>query len=216
MIKVEFHSHSYGSKDSQVSLQDMLTACQKKDLNRIVITDHNTIEAALQAKAYDSHKFIVGEEIKTQQGELLGIFVNELVPAGLTPMQTIEILRSQGAFISVSHPFDVFRSGHWELENLLKIVPYIDAIEVFNSRCMFASFNTQAKEFALQHHLLGTVGSDSHHSSEIGTATLSLPEFSDAASLITALALAQPHLKLASPWVHFFSRRAASQKKGKS
>jgi hypothetical protein len=130
-------------------------------------------------------------------------------------LQTIEILRSQDAFISVSHPFDVFRSGHWELDNLLKIVPYIDAIEVFNSRCMFPRFNTQAQEFALQHHLLGTVGSDSHHISEIGTATLSLPDFIDAAGLKTALAVAQPHLRLSAPWVHFYSRRAAGQKRGK-
>jgi predicted metal-dependent phosphoesterase TrpH len=213
MVKVEFHSHSYGSKDSQVSLQDMLSACQKKGLNRMVITDHNSIEAALQAQAYDSQKFIVGEEIKTLQGELLGIFVKEQVPAGLPPMQTIEILRSQAAFITVSHPFDVFRSGHWEPDNLLKIVPYIDAIEIFNSRCMFSRFNTKAQEFALQHHLLGTVGSDSHHISEIGTATLTLPDFNDAASLKTALAVAQPHLRLSAPWVHFFSRRAARQKR---
>jgi hypothetical protein len=216
MVKVEFHSHTNASKDSQVSLQDLLAACQKKGLNRIVITDHNTIEAALQAKAYDPEKFIVGEEIKTQQGELLGIFVKELVPAGLTPLETIDILRSQGAFISVSHPFDIFRSGHWELENLVKIVPYIDAIEVFNSRCMFPRFNTQAKKFAMQHQLLGTVGSDSHHISEIGTATLSLPNFNDAASLMEALPVAQPSLKLSAPWVHFFSRRAAAQKSGKS
>ena len=215
MIKSEFHCHTNVSKDSLVSLEDLLTACRKKSLNRIVITDHNTIEGALEANACDSQKFIVGEEIKTMNGELLAIFVQEQVPSRLSPMETIEILRAQGAFISVSHPFDVFRSGHWELEDLIKIVPYVDAIEVFNSRCMFPRFNTLAKEFAEQYHLLGTVGSDSHHISEIGTATLSLPDFNDADSLKNALAQAQPHLKLSAPWVHFYSRHAAGQKRGK-
>jgi predicted metal-dependent phosphoesterase TrpH len=146
----------------------------------------------------------------------LVFFLNEPVPAGLSPLETIKILRAQGAFISVSHPFDTFRSGHWAPEFLMDIVPYIDAIEVFNSRCLFPRFNTQAKKFAQQHALLGTVGSDSHDAGEVGRAILSLPDFTDAASLKKALKAAQPHLKLSSPWVHFYSRHAAWQKKGEA
>lgn len=213
MVKVEFHCHTFASHDSQVSLQDLNTACQKKGINRIVITDHNTIVGALAVQAADSYRYIVGEEIKTQAGELLAFFVKEQVPAFLSPMETIEILRSQGAFISVSHPFDVFRSGHWEQDNLVKIAPFIDAIEVFNSRCMFRRFNSLAKDFAQKYNLLGTVGSDSHHLREVGTATLELPDFNDTASLKNALATSRPHVKLSSPWVHFYSRQAASQKR---
>jgi len=211
MVKVEFHCHTCYSKDSQVNLQDMLATCQQRGIQRLVVTDHNSIEGALEAYALDPDRFIVGEEIKTQHGELLGIFMKELVPAHLSALETIEILRSQGAFISVSHPFDLFRSGHWELENLVKIVPYIDAIEIFNSRCMFNRFNKLAQEFARQHYLLGTVGSDSHHTSEIGTATLTLPDFYDAISLKDALAQSQPDVRLSPPWVHFYSRQAARQ-----
>jgi predicted metal-dependent phosphoesterase TrpH len=93
------------------------------------------------------------------------------------------------------------------------VILFIDAIEIFNSRCIFSRFNTRAKEFSQQHHLLGIVGSDSHNINEVGTATLTLPDFIDAESLKTSLALAQPHLKLSAPWVHFFSRRAALQKR---
>ena len=214
MLRAEFHCHTCYSRDSQVNLQDMLVTCQQKGIQRLVVTDHNSIEGALEANARDPDRFIVGEEIKTQHGELLGIFVKELVPAHLSAMETIEILRSQGAFISVSHPFDLFRGGHWELDNLIKIVPYIDAIEIFNSRCMFPSYNTRAREFALQYHLLGTVGSDSHHKREIGTATLTLPDFKDATSLKNALAQSQPDVRLSPPWVHFYSRQAARQKRG--
>ena len=137
IVKAEFHCHTSYSKDSLVSIQDLLITCQSKGLQRVVITDHNNIQGAVEANALDPHRFIVGEEIMTKQGELLGFFLKEQVPAGLSPMETIEILRSQGAFISVSHPFDAFRSGHWAPENLMNIVPYIDAIEVFNSRCLF-------------------------------------------------------------------------------
>jgi predicted metal-dependent phosphoesterase TrpH len=212
-VSAEFHCHTCYSKDSLLSIQDLVTSCQAKGLQRVIITDHNNIQGALEANAIDPYRFIVGEEIMTQQGELLGFFLNEPVPCGLSPMQTIKILRAQGAFISVSHPFDAFRSGHWATENLISIVPYVDAIEVFNSRCLFPRFNTQAKEFAQRHDLLGTVGSDSHYAGEVGTATLSVPDFDDAASLKAALAVAQPHLKLSSPWVHFYSRQAAWQKR---
>jgi PHP-associated len=89
---------------------------------------------------------------------------------------------------------------------------FIDEIEIFNSRCMFSRINTQVMIFAQHHHLLGTVGSDLHHSNEVGTATLTLPDFIDAVSLKTSLALAQTHLKLSAPWVHFYSRQAARKK----
>jgi predicted metal-dependent phosphoesterase TrpH len=213
LIKAEFHCHTCYSKDSLVRIKDLLATSLKKGLQRVVVTDHNTIQGALEAYALDPQRFIVGEEIMTQQGELLGIFVNEPIPAGLTSLETIQILRSQGAFTSVSHPFDGLREGHWELEDLLNIIPSIDAIEVFNSRCLLPQYNNNAKKFANEYNLLGTVGSDSHSTSELGTATLTLPDFDDPASLKNALAIAQPHLRFSGPWVHFYSRYAAWRKK---
>ena len=117
-------------------------------------------------------RVIVGEEIKTTKGELLAVYVTEEVPAGLSPVETISLLRSQGAFISVSHPFDLGRSGHWDVDDLLEITPLIDAIEIFNARCIRAIYNTRAQDFARQHNLLGTAGSDAHCLMEIGKATL--------------------------------------------
>jgi predicted metal-dependent phosphoesterase TrpH len=131
MVKTEFHCHTWYSKDSLVRIQDLPPICAKKGLQKLVVTDHNTIVGALQAHELDPRSFVIGEEIMTSHGELLGIFVKEHIPAGLSGMETIEMLRSQGAFISVSHPFDAFREGHWELADLLRITPFIDAIEVF-------------------------------------------------------------------------------------
>ena len=213
MVNAEFHCHTCHSKDSLARIQDLLTTCQNKGLQRVVVTDHNSIQGALEAHALDPHRFIVGEEIMTLQGELLGIFVRETIPAGLSAIKTIEILREQGAFISVSHPFDAFRDGHWEPADLLNIISSVDAIEVFNSRCLLPQFNTRAKVFAQQHNLPGTVGSDAHSLSELGTATLTLPNFNDAASLTKALSSAKFQLRLSGPWVHLFSRFAAWRKK---
>ena len=213
MLRAEFHCHTCYSKDSLLKIQDLLAVCQKKGLQRLVVTDHNTIQGALEAQTLDPQRFIVGEEIMTQQGELLAFFVTETVLAGLSATETIGILRDQGAFISVSHPFDAFRAGHWQPVDLLSLVSSIDAIEVFNSRCLLPQHNRRANDFARQHGLLATVGSDAHTLSEVGSATLTLPDFNDPASLKYALASATPHVRLLAPWVHFYSRYAAWRKK---
>jgi predicted metal-dependent phosphoesterase TrpH len=181
-----------------------------------VVTDHNAVVGAFLARELEPFLFIVGEEIMTQQGELLAIFVQELVPAGLTASEAIARLRSQGAFISVSHPFDSARSGHWQLDDLVSILPNIDAVEVFNSRCLSPKSNTLAFDFSLKYHLPGTVGSDSHSLREVGTSTLILPDFHDAATLKSALMLAEPHVRISGPWVHFYSSYARWRKQKQS
>jgi len=212
MVTVDFHCHTCHSRDSLIQIPRLLTTCRKKGLQRLVITDHNTIEGALQAQILDPQIFIIGEEILTRQGELLGIFVKESVPAGLSAIETVQMLRDQGSFISVSHPFDALRKGHWNLDDLLEIIAYIDAIEVFNSRCLSPQSNQQAMDFAREHNLLATVGSDAHSLSEVGSATLTLPEFNGPASLRQALVNAQSRVRLSSLWVHIFSRYASWRK----
>jgi predicted metal-dependent phosphoesterase TrpH len=161
----------------------------------------------------DPQRVIVGEEIMTREGELLAAFVQEAVPAGLPPLEAIARLRAQGAFISVSHPFDIFRSGHWRAAALLEITPLVDAIETFNARCWLPRFNRRAAAYARQHHLLFTVGSDAHAAVEVGMATLRLPPFHDAATLKAALAQAEVEARLSPPWVHLFSRYASLRKR---
>jgi predicted metal-dependent phosphoesterase TrpH len=210
---VEFHCHTVYSKDSLMSLNTLLSTCQRKGIDRVVITDHNTIAGALQARQMAPERVVVGEEILTTCGELLAAFVEREVPPGLTPKETIQRLRDQAAFISVAHPYDQFRSGHWDEVDLLDIFPLVDAIEVFNARCLSPSFNDQAQAFASQHGLAGTVGSDAHTAFELGRATLQLPEFQDAKSLKEALLSAKARTSLSSPWVHFTSRYAVWRKK---
>lgn len=213
MLLTEFHSHTVYSKDSLTTPRQFLSACKKKHIDRVVITDHNTIQGALRCRALDPERVIVGEEIMTQSGELLAVFVQEEVPSGLPALEAISRLRQQNAFISVSHPFDQHRAGHWRLEDLQQITPLVDAIEIFNARCILPEFNRQAQEFARQHNLLGTVGSDAHAPFELGRACLRMPRFEDNQSLTHALRQAQPVVKLSPAWVHLFSRYAVWRKK---
>lgn len=111
MINVEYHCHTCYSKDSLVNIQDLLITAQKKKLDRVVITDHNNFQGSAESYQLDPTRFIMGEEIMTLEGELIGIFMQELIQLGFSSMRSIKILRDQGAFISVAHPFDVLREG---------------------------------------------------------------------------------------------------------
>src|SRR5690349_11787320 len=104
--KVELHSHTFYSKDSLTNLEMMIETCRKRGIDRIAITDHNTAEGALALAKLAPDLIIPGEEIMTPQGEILAFFVRETIPPGLSPVETIQRLRDQGAVISVSHPYD--------------------------------------------------------------------------------------------------------------
>ena len=138
----------HASKDSLTRPVDLVSAARRKRIDRVVVTDHNSIAGAREAQAIDPELIIVGEEIMTTKGEILAAFVQEEIPAGLSPLETIARLKEQGAFISVSHPFDELRAGGWKEHDLLEILPLVDAIEVYNSRCMLPRFNRRAQEFA--------------------------------------------------------------------
>jgi predicted metal-dependent phosphoesterase TrpH len=210
-FRVEFHCHTIHSRDSLVHPEDLVKTARRKGLDRVIITDHNTISGALIAQSYDPELVIVGEEILTTQGEFLVAFVTENVPRGLAPMEALKRLRDQGAFISVSHPFDTGRG--WKLDELLKVLPYVDAIESFNSRCVDATFNTKAQEFARQKDLAITVGSDAHALFEWGRSHLILPQFQTADELRNVIRQSQAVTYLSSPFVHFTSMYAKLAKK---
>lgn len=212
-VRVELHVHTIASKDSLVRPQHLIEHCQKIGIDWIAITDHNEIEGALQAKKLAPDRVIVGEEIETTQGELIGYFMQAWVPPGLPPEEAIARLRDQGAVISVAHPFDTVRSQHWLEEDLLAILPHIDAIETFNSRCLSNRPNQVSTAFAREHGLLETVGSDAHSLWEVGRASLRLPGFSDADSFRQSLAQAEQITRLSPGFVHLFSRYAVFKKR---
>jgi len=213
MLKVEFHTHTIYSKDSLTTPEQLVNVCRRKRIDRVVITDHNTIKGARAAQKLAPELVIVGEEIMTTGGEILAAYVTDEIPAGLSPMESIRRLREQGAFISISHPFDVARSGHWQPDNLLEILPYIDAVEVYNSRCWLPRFNRQAKEFAERNNLPGTVGSDAHAPLELGRAVIFLEQFEGPQGMREVIRNGRPMVKWSPPWFHLLSRYAVIRKR---
>src|SRR5512134_3306523 len=216
LLHVEFHCHTNASKDSLTSPRELVNVCRRKGIDRVVVTDHNTIAGARAARALDPELVIVGEEIMTTRGEILAAFVSEEIPRGLTPQETIRRLKDQGAFISVSHPFDRWRSGGWREQDLLEILPEVDAIEVYNSRCMLPRFNREARRFAARHEVAGTVGSDAHAAFELGRSLLLLEPFEGPEGLRSVIRAGKQKVRWSPPWFHFSSRYAVIQKKDRS
>ena len=213
-LRVDLHNHTLWSKDCIIPFETIIDLCQQRSIDRIAITDHNTADGALEMHALAPDLVIPGEEIMTTQGEILAYFVKETVPAGLSPDETIKRLRDQSAEISVSHPFDRLRKGAWQEHELDQIIDQVDAIEVFNARCLFMSDNQKAGAYAAKHGILGTAGSDSHTKAEYGTSpTLMRPFTHDPEDFLDALRSATYVEKLSSWWVHTGSKRAKWMKK---
>jgi predicted metal-dependent phosphoesterase TrpH len=213
MLTVELHSHTYVSEDCLMRPAEIVRTCARQGIDRLAVTDHNSIAGALEMQALAPGLVIVGEEVMTSQGELLGYFLREPVPAGLTPVETITRLRAQGAAISVSHPFDRLRHGAWRADDLAAIIDLVDAIEVFNSRCIYPEDNARALAFAAAHAKLGTVGSDAHSHRELGRAVLKMPLAGTPAELIAGFGAGERVTRLSSPAIHFTSRWAKLRKR---
>ena len=204
-VKIDLHMHTCVSKDGSLHPGDVIKIAKQRGLDRICITDHNSIDGALAAQAIAPDFVIVGEEILTEHGEILAFFVKERVPPRLSHQETLDRLEAQGAVISVSHPFDRHRNQPWTEALLEAVVPRLDAIEGFNARSIHSSDNEKAQAFALAHHLPITAGSDAHTGREIGAAYLEIPAFTTAQEFRANLPQAKVHGQLSPGWVHLFS-----------
>ncbi|MDW8326790.1 MAG: PHP domain-containing protein [Anaerolineales bacterium] len=213
MIQLELHAHTFASPDCLLKPADIVRACTERGIDRLAVTDHNTIRGALAVREIAPELVIVGEEIMTTQGELLAYFVKEEVPPYLTPAETVARLRAQGAVISVSHPFDRTREGAWEEANLLALLPLVDAIEVFNARCLFPEDNARALAFARRYNLPGSVGSDAHSLRELGRARLLVEHADTPADLLQGFRCGARVTRLSSPAIHLTSGFAKLWKK---
>lgn len=206
-MKIDFHCHTHYSSDSIAKIDELLKVAHRRGLGKLVITDHNKIRGAVEAQKMEPDYVIVGEEIKTTCGELLAFFVREEIPPHLDPFKTIEELRAQGAFISVSHPMETLRPG-WPLPLLEEIAPLVDAIEVGNARVFKQAINDRALDFAVRHRLPVTAGSDGHDPFELGRMALEIEDFRDAESLRQVIGQARMIGEISPIWVHLFSVQA--------
>jgi predicted metal-dependent phosphoesterase TrpH len=214
MWKIDLHSHTVYSSDCMTPPEKQIEQARAIGLDKLAITEHNNLAGALEAKRLDPDLVIVGEEIKTTHGEIIAYYVQEEVPGGLSPQETIARLRDQGAIISIPHPLDSVRRSAMGLANVLQVIDDVDALEILNGRCVRPADNVAAAALAEQHGKLATVGSDAHTLGEIGQCYLEIPPFEDnAESLMAALAQAKPGGKVSPFWPHLASTWAKWRKR---
>ncbi len=187
-MKVDLHLHTCYSPDARSSLDGVIEKCRKLGMGCVVVTDHNTIEGALRMKDISPLPVIVGEEVMSTAGEIIGYFLQEEIPRGLTPLEVMTRIKKQGGLVCLPHPFDGLGRRPLKAADRDGLLSYIDIIEVFNARSLRNNFSLQALKFAEEHGLLQSAGSDSHTVSEIGNAYVEMPDFSNPEDFKASLA----------------------------
>jgi hypothetical protein len=178
LIDVDLHMHTDHSNDCATPVEVLLAEARARGLGAIAVTDHNEISGALDARAKaNGLKVIVGEEVKTaEQGEVIGLFIEEKIPRGMTLQETIADIKRQGGIVYVPHPFDRMHSVP-DYEHLLAVVDDVDAIEVFNPRIAISEFNEEAVRFAAKYRIPGGAGSDAHVPQGLGSVRIRMRDF---------------------------------------
>jgi hypothetical protein len=180
LIEVDLHMHTDHSHDCATPVEVLLATAREQGLGAIAVTDHNEISGALEAQEQAGSaglKVIVGEEVKTDgQGEVIGLFLQEKIPRGMSLAETVAEIRRQGGLVYVPHPFDRMHSVP-DYEHLLPILDEIDALEIFNPRVAISAFNDEAARFASKYRIVAGAGSDSHVAQGLGSVRIRMRDF---------------------------------------
>jgi predicted metal-dependent phosphoesterase TrpH/glycosyltransferase involved in cell wall biosynthesis len=189
-VAVDLHMHTDHSPDCATSVETLLATARDVGLGAIAITDHNEVSGAHAAREIADDfgvKVIVAEEVKTAgQGEVIGLFLEERIPRGMTMAETIAEIHRQGGLVYVPHPFDRLHSVP-DYEHLLDIVEQIDILEVFNPRVALTAFNEEAERFATKYRIVPGAGSDSHVAQGLGSVMIRLHDFDGPQEFLEAM-----------------------------
>lgn len=172
-VRIDLHNHTAYSFDSTITFKDLKEAFEQGKFDVIAITDHDTIEGALQVQKARTFPVIVGQEINTKQGDVIGLFLKKQVPKGLSASEAMNQIHAQGGLVYLPHPFDVYRVGVKE-KDAINLASKIDLIEVYNGSYgsrLFNRYFEKINNFADQYNLVKAAGSDAHTPSELGSAS---------------------------------------------
>jgi predicted metal-dependent phosphoesterase TrpH len=198
LIEVDLHMHTDHSYDCATPVEVLLASAREQGLGAIAVTDHNEISGALEAAAqaagsgphpppHPPVKVIVAEEVKTAgEGEVIGLFIKEKIPRGMSLRETVAEIKRQGGLVYVPHPFDRMHSVP-DYEHLLEILDEVDAIEVFNPRVAIPGFNEEAARFAAKYRIPAGAGSDSHVAQGLGSVRIRMREFDGPTEFLQSL-----------------------------
>ncbi len=188
-IRFVFHVHTRYSVDSASDPKAIVDYCRTHSIEAIAITDHNEFDGAVAVEqlTQGNPQVIKGEEIKTTEGEIIGLFLTKKIEPRLTPEATIKAIREQGGLVGIPHPGESFRREAMPKSAVVRIIKDIDFLEVFNSRTLLDKDNIWAYDLATQHNLPMVVGADAHFPRDITKAINVIAPFSDAKTFLATL-----------------------------
>jgi predicted metal-dependent phosphoesterase TrpH len=203
-VRVDLHSHTMWSGDSTTTPDEVEAAVVASGLDVLCITDHNAIRGAVELAERLPCRVIVGEELRTHAGEIIGLFLTERIPMGIPPAEAAQVIRAQGGVVYVPHPFDPMRRNMAEPALYeLAGAGLLDAIEVINAKTSLRSLNERAAQFAAEFDLAAGAGSDAHVPNALGAAYVEMPDFDGPQDFLAKLRLARPvghHWDEHRPW----------------
>ncbi len=211
-LRIDLHTHTHYSPDGITSPQRLVQACERKGITCVAVTDHNTIRGALAVKEIAPFRVIVGAEIRSAEGEIIGLFLSEEVPPGLSAQDTIERIRTQGGLVSLPHPTDRLRGGVGA-EGMAHLAPLVDIVEVMNARTTLGRDNDEAARLAGEDGLVAVAVSDAHSPWEIGRVYVEAPDSEGVQEFLEALRWGTLVGRPSSPLVHLLSRYAWLRRK---
>lgn len=202
-LRIDLHVHSMYSGDGLMTPRQIVDRAQKAGLDGVAVTDHGTIRGGMETRRLGTSEFlvIVGAEMMTDQGEVIGLFLTEEIEEH-TLERVVEAIRLQGGLVVVPHPFDSLRRSALHISD--EQAPLVDAVEVLNSRCLLERFNTQARNYATRHGLPAVAGSDAHYPMEIGNAGIVVRQRDIRSSI--ASGTVEVFGRRSSPAVHILTR----------
>jgi predicted metal-dependent phosphoesterase TrpH len=213
LLHVDLHVHTVYSMDCSTSLDEIVQRCKEKTIDCVAIADHGTTDGAFALKKMNSLKVIIAEEVLTPFGEIMGLFLKETIPSGLSAEDTVSRIKEQDGLVCIPHPFDIIRPSALKYECLINIIDEVDIIEVFNARNYFPTCNTKAEVLATQFDKLRSAGSDAHTAQEIGKTYIEMPEFETKEDFLKSIAQGTVHGQLSGPFVHFSSTASKIKKR---
>ena len=185
MVRVDLHLHSIFSHDGRSSLVELIERSRECGLDRIALTDHNTVEGALELARIAPELTIVGEEAKTREGEVIGLFITERLTPYMSAEEVMDLIHDMGGLTYLPHPLDRQRS-HFRSERVVELADRIDIIETYNPWCDAAS-NAAAAKLAADLGKVAATGSDSHAVEEMGRSWMEIDDYSDPADFLKKL-----------------------------
>jgi hypothetical protein len=203
-VRVDLHSHTMWSGDSTTTPDEVEAAVVASGLDVLCITDHNAIRGAVELAERLPCRVIVGEELRTHAGEIIGLFLTERIPMGIPPAEAARAIRAQGGVVYVPHPFDPMRRNMAEPALYeLAGADLLDAVEVINAKTSLRSLNERAAQFAAEFELAAGAGSDAHVPNALGAAYVEMPDFDGPQDFLAKLRLARAvghHWDEHRPW----------------